>query len=165
MPKTISNVSTEATEELNVTGELTPILRVQPEDGLALIFKNSVNRGDEAGIPLAANLEDSNGNDLPLDSDLALAYKQPGDTRETVVSETRDDIEPYRALSLAQQRKEDFIDATKIELNGARLVVRDIDELLVLLDSSAQIDYSNSRLSFNEKAVEEVSMSQIQGDE
>lgn len=166
MSKTLSNISTEATEETNTPGVLTPILRIQPEDGLALILQNSVQVGKERGIPFVANLEDTNGDDLPLDSDLAIGFKRPGDDDFSVVSEVRDNIEPFRQLSLTEQRDEQLVDATKIQLKqGAdRLVARDVDEILILLESSAEIDYSNSRVSLNENAVREVSMDVIRGE-
>jgi len=165
MGKTLSNISSEATEVTNTTGVLTPILELQPEDGLVLILLNMVAKGDEAGIPIAARLQDSNENDLPLDSDFALGFEAPSDDDFTVVSEVRDNIEPYRQLSLKEQFNERFIDATKTELKGdaTRLVARDVDTIYVLVDSSSQIDWSNSRLTINEKAVREVSEDATQG--
>lgn len=165
MSRTLSNISTEATEEVNTPGVLTPILRIQPRDGLALILQNSVQVGKERGIPLVAELQDSNGDDLPLDTDLAFGFQRPGDDDFSVVSEVRDNIEPFRQLSLTEQRDEQLVDATKIQLKeGAdRLVARHTDEILILVESSAEIDYSNSRLSLNENAVRQVSMDVIRG--
>jgi len=42
-------------------------------------------------------------------------------------------------------------------------VARDVDTIYVLVDSSSQIDWSNSRLTINEKAVREVSEDATQG--
>lgn len=160
MSKSLSNISSEATEEQNTPGILSPILRIEPDDGLALVLQNNVNVGDEAGIPVAANLENSDGEDLPIETDLALGFRQPGDDDFTVVSEVKSDIEVFNLLSLTEQRETDKIDATKIKLKGGarQLIVGENDELLVLAEGPEQIDFDNSRLSLNENAVTEVSM-------
>jgi len=52
-----------------------------------------------------------------------------------------------------EQQNEEFIDRVKNVLKGNALVVDDVDRMYVALESSAQIDWSNSRLQFDESAV------------
>jgi len=153
----ISNISDVATEETNATGVLTPILAIVPTDGTSLVIRNMVQRGQQdLGIPVYAELQDSNGNDLPADTTVGLAFEQPGDDDFTVVSETLDNIRPYRALSIQQQQNEEYVDRVKHVLKGEALVVDHTETFYVVVDSSAQIDWSNSRLQFDESAVREV---------
>jgi len=80
MTKSISNISSLATELTNTTGVLSNILEVQPEDGTQLIFRNHVERGQQSlGIPIFAELQESAGDDLPLDTRLALQFERPAD--------------------------------------------------------------------------------------
>jgi len=154
MTKSISNISSLATELTNTTGVLSNILEVQPEDGTQLIFRNHVERGQQSlGIPIFAELQESAGDDLPLDTRLALQFERPADDNPTVVSEPLDNIRPYRALSVKEQQNEEFVDRVKNVLKGNALVVDDVDKMYVALESSAQIDWSNSRLQFDESAV------------
>jgi hypothetical protein len=154
----LSNIHEYATERTNVTGQPTPILEVQPDRGLFLTLVNSVARGSEQGIPIYGTLQDSNGDDLPLGTSLRLEIEKPSDEQRNRVSEVRDNIQPYHNLSISQQQDEEFIDAVKIPLLGRALRVRDIDRFYVTIDSSAEIDWSNSQLYIEGNAVSESPM-------
>lgn len=157
MGRNLSNISTIATEETNTTGVLDPILKIEPKDGTRLVFKPGVARGSEMGIPIYAELKDSNDDDLPQDTTIALQYEAPTDDNRSTVSEPKTNIRTYRTLSLKDQQNEDYTDSVKHELKGTPPhIVRDVDEFYVSIESSAQIDWSNSQLNFEEKAVEEV---------
>lgn len=160
MPTTLSNISTEATVEENAPGVLTPILRFTPDDGLAFLVRNNVSKGEREGTPLAAKLLDSDGDPIAIESKIAFGYKAPEDDDFTVVSELRDDISAFRQLSLVQQRNEDFVDSTKIELDSEVVGIRENDELLILVESPDVVDLTvdGSRVSLDETAVREVSM-------
>lgn len=156
MSKTLSNISTIATEETNTTGELTSILTVTPDDGTNLVLRGAVPRGDQVGIPIFAKLKDSAGDDLPQDTTIALRYEDPLMDSPQVVSFPQDHIRPYNSLSIQDQQNEEFIDSVKHELKGQALVVDDVDVLEVAIESSEQIDWANSQLTFADNAVKEV---------
>jgi len=157
MTKSLSNISTIATEETNITGTLDSILEIEPEQGTSIILQNGVDRGDQiVGIPIFAELQDSNGNDLPQDTRIALEYEAPTDDNPSTVSEPKENIRVYRSLSVKEQQNEEYIDRTKHVLKDKMLVVRDVDSLYVSVESSAQIDWSNSQVTFDENAIREV---------
>lgn len=152
----LSNIHEYATERTNVTGVVSPILEFQPDDGLALRIANMVARGAERGVPIYAKLQDSGGNDLPLGTSLRWEFEGPGDDERRKVSSVRDNIQPYRNLTIQDQQDEDYVDATKIVLGGPELTVRDVDVAYLSVESSAQIDWANSQLYVEGSAVEEV---------
>ncbi|UWG46580.1 VP7/VP16-like Major capsid protein [Halanaeroarchaeum sp. HSR-CO] len=167
MTKQISNAHEYADERTNVTGQMTPILGVSPDEGLALIIRGMVAAGSDRGIPIFADLQDSNGDPLPEDTEIALRYDAPGLDQPQVVSFIWDHIRPYRSLSINEQMDEDkYLDQTKHVLKNTdqalrkgevpQVNVRDIDELQVAINSSVQIDWSNSKLYFDRNAVREV---------
>ncbi|MFB6302774.1 MAG: hypothetical protein ABEH78_07945 [Haloferacaceae archaeon] len=149
----ISNIHEFATQRTNTTGVRTPILEIQPDDGLLLQILNQVARGSAEGVPIYADLKDSTGSDLPLGTSLVFEYERPeaDDTRR--VSEVRDNIQPYRNLTITEQQDEEYVDAVKLPLLGRALNVRDIDKWYISIDSSAQIDWANSSLYIEGNAV------------
>ena len=157
----LSNISEEATEQTNTTGVLSPILEIQPTRGNMLVIENGVERGQQSrGLPIYASLQDSGGNDLPADTEVQLQFEGPQDDSPTTVSIPLKNIRPYRSLSIADQQNIDWIDRVKhilknVSANGG-LTVSDVDTLYVSINSSTQIDWSNSRLDFDEDAVREV---------
>ena len=155
---TLTNNSEEATELQNAAGVRTPILEVQPRDGTQLVFSETGDtRGQVAGIPIFAELKGSNGNDLPRDTSIALAVEVPGSDERVLVSELKDNIGAYRRLSLNEQTDTEKIDSTKFDVRGGNgLQISDDDRLFVVIESSAQIDYANSRVEFSRNAVTEV---------
>jgi len=161
MPKSLSNSSSEATEETNTTGVMTPILEFTPDDGLMWrILEQAVRTGNQVGIPVYWDPKQGASTDLPLDTKLSLQYKAPSmDDRQTV-SEVRDNIQPWRARDLSKQQNEEYIDSVKLTLKGGadELRVRDIDTFYVSVDASAQIDWTNASLFFDPAAVEEGSL-------
>ncbi|WP_323192848.1 hypothetical protein [Halostella sp. PRR32] len=152
----LGNSSKYVTTETNVTGQLTPIATISPEDGLGLIIRNAVQMGAKTGLPIYAELADSNGDDLPLDTRVAIGYKRPTDDTFQVVSDPIDNISTYIKKTIQQQQDNDNIDAVKHALRGRSLEVRDIDEMLILVESSVQVDHSNSELYIEQSAVEQV---------
>ncbi|GAB7094084.1 hypothetical protein JCM30237_12360 [Halolamina litorea] len=143
MAETLSNLGTqkvEATEKTNVPGQMTDILAFSPIDSILLILSN---RG--GGIPFRFDLRDSNNDPLPQDTELEIVYNAPHFQRPQTVSETLGNISTYNRLSIKEQQNEDYIEQTRISLNGNRLEVRDIDTASVAINSSEQIDWSNSR--------------------
>lgn len=153
----ISNISKEATEVTNTTGVMDPILEVEPTDGTAFVIDANVRRGSQAGIPIFADLRDSNDNQLPQDTEIVLQFQGPADADRTSVTEKKENIRAYNTLTIKNQQNEEYIDSVKHVLKGSGLVVEDVDTLYVSIKSSAQIDWSNSRLTISENAVMEVS--------
>lgn len=154
----LSNISDNATEQPNIPGVVSPILEFSPDEGLALVLRNAAARGTAAGIPIYAKLYDSNGDLLPLDSSLRIEYESPGADERRKVSEVRDNLQPYNNLSITEQQDEEFVDAIKIPLLGESLTVRDIDSFFISIESSAEIDWSNSQLYIEGSTVSEVPM-------
>ncbi len=143
MAETLSNLGTEkveAEEMTNVPGQMTDILAFSPIDSILLILSN---RG--GGIPFQLDLRDENGDPLPLDTKLEIVYDAPHFQRPQTVSETLGNIGTYNRLSIKEQQNEDYVEQTRISLNGNRLEVRDIDTVSVAIESSEVIDWSNSR--------------------
>lgn len=151
------NSSQYVTTETNTTGQFDPILEIQPDDGVGLIISNRVDVGQKReGFPIYADLKDSNDDDLPNDSRLALAYEKPTDDNWTVVSIPKSNISTYRKKSISDQQDRDNVDAVKHELKGNQLEIRDIDKAYLLLDSSVAIDHSNTEVYIEADAVDEV---------
>jgi hypothetical protein len=153
MSQTLSNLGTdkvEAIEQTNVTGQRTPILSFTPIDGMMLALRGSSSGG--VGIPIYAKLMDSNGDDLPLDTELVLRYDAPHLDQPKVVSHKLSNLRVYRGLSIKEQQNADYRDRTRIELKGSMLEVRDIDEVQIAINSSKEIDWSKSRVYIDEQA-------------
>ena len=142
-------------QQTNTPGEMTPILTVVPENGTGIQFRNMVPQGDAVGIPIYADLQDSNGNALPVDTSIVLTAKQPGDVKRSPVSNAEDNISTYVNKSISDQQSTDHVDSVKHELKGKAVNVRDVDELAVELETDVQVDWANSSLYFDEKAVRE----------
>ncbi|MFD1588713.1 hypothetical protein ACFR9U_17175 [Halorientalis brevis] len=158
MGRQLSNISDEATQMQNTPGEMTPILELQPEDGLTWLISPNVARGNEPGIPIFGGFYDSNGDPLPQDTKVALQFEAPNDDDRQTVTEPYRHIRDYLTLDLKDQQNEEYIDAIKHILKGRQLVVEDIDTLYVSIQSSAQMDWSQvgSRVTISENAVQEV---------
>lgn len=149
MAESLTNMGSQnvdAEELTNTAGKMDPILRLSPVDGLMLILSQRA-RG-ESGIPLYMELKDSNGNDLPLDTELVLRWDAPGKTQPEVVSEKFDNIRPWRTLSLSDQQNTDYEDQVRISLNGRELQVLDIQNFELAIRSSEVVDWGNSRVEF-----------------
>jgi len=153
-------------ENAPASPEPTPILEVEAEQGTFLRFLNDVRKGSESGIPIYADLRDSNDDPLPVNTTVYLAIKPAGHNGKLIVSETLRSIEQYQTLTLTEQRNVDNVDAVKVNLqapeslpNGGGTVpkhdVRDIDSFFVMADSAAAIDWSNSSFFFESNAVEQ----------
>ena len=144
MAETLSNLGTEkveADQQTNVPGQMTDILAFSPIDGIHLTL---LNRG--GGIPFQMDLRDGNDDPLPLDTTLEIVYDAPHLQRPQTVSETLGNIGTYNRLSIKEQQNEDYVEQTRIELNGAKLEIRSIDWVSIAVNSSEQIDWSNSRI-------------------
>lgn len=156
MPTSVNYLSDVATQKQNTAGVLTPILEVKPDNGTLLKFLNRVSTGDAPGLPIIAKLKDSNGNDLPADTELILRVVRPTDDSPVAVSVAEDNIAPWNGMSTSEQRNSENIDAVKIDLKGQSVNVRDKDVLRVEVDSSAQIDWANSELYVVREGVQEL---------
>lgn len=155
MGKSVSHLSSEATQDQNTTGVTTPILEVSPDNGTMLTFSNHVGTGSEIGMPVFATLQDVNGNDLPADTTLMLRADRPTDDEPVAVSVAEDNIAAWNALTIAEQRNEENIDSVKVELSGQNINIRDKDTIRFEVNSSAQIDWANSELYVARAAVTE----------
>lgn len=159
---TSDHVSTET----NQTGQFDSILEISPEsDGVGLILQNFVDKGDQRlGFPVYADLRDSNDDPLPTNSRVAFAYQAPTDESWTIVSKPFGNIKTYRTKDIGAQQDRENIDQVKHQLEAppgkrpidATLEIRDVDQAFVLLESSTQIDWSNSEFYIAQDAVEEV---------
>jgi hypothetical protein len=165
MSKQLSNATSFATEETNIKGTMSPILRIEPDDGLKLIIRGMVSTGSERGFPFFADLRDSADDPLPEDTQVAFRYRSPEmdlDQAQTV-THPLDHIRPWNALTLNEQQDEEFIDRVKVELKNTdsalargeipQVQVRDIDEFRISIDSSVEVDWTNTRVYLDRNAV------------
>lgn len=143
-----------------------PILEVSPERGTFLRFLNAVIKGTVQGIPIYMQLRDSNGDLLPVNTEIKLELEVAGMDKEMVVSETMKSTDQYRTLSVSEQRDTDNIDSTKFTLQypdaapqsgpTPKVDVRDIDALYVTIDSAVQVDWSQSVLYIDSDYVQSI---------
>jgi hypothetical protein len=149
--------SNYVTTQQNTVDQLTPVLEIQPEDGVGLVFHNSVDVGQKvAGFPVYADFVDGSGDPLPLDTEVAIGYESPTDDSLSVVSIPVSNISTYRKKSIKEQQNRDNVDSVKHELKSSRLEVRDIDTAYLLLKSSEVIDHGASEVYIDSDAVDEV---------
>lgn len=169
MTKQLSNQSSKkvvATEKTNVTGVMSPILGFSPEDGLKLVVQGMVATGDEHGFPVFLDLNQSDGSDMPEDTELAFQYDAPEFDQPRTVTHPIDHIRPWNSLSLNEQQDEEYIDRVKVEFKNTesslkkgeipQVNVRDLDDLYISVNSSAQVDWSKSRAYVYRNAVKVV---------
>jgi len=166
MTRQLSNVSDEATEVQNTTGQFSPVLEIQPDRGMALIILGNVNSGEEAGIPIFADLRDSNDDPLPVDSGIRLEFQSKSADSRSVISHQHTNIRNYRNLSVDKQQNVEYIDSIKHKLKNTdaareegrvpQVEVTDTDTFFITVDSDTQIDWANSRLYIDRNAVREV---------
>lgn len=156
--KSLSHLSDEATKKTNTTGVMTAILEIDPDPDTVIRFLNAVAQGTESGLPVYQGLQDSNGNNLPTDTEYLLRAHLPGRAQPIPVSVKEDNISAWNGLSTSEQRNEEHIDQTKIELEDDRVNIRDVDTLEVAINSSAQIDWSQAgtELYFERAGVREL---------
>lgn len=152
--KSLSNLSAIATEKTNITGVTTPILEVDPDDGTMLKLLQQVLGGH--GLPIYMDLQDSNGNDLPDDTEFLLRVKRPTDDEPQSVSVKEDNIAVWNKKTVSEQQNEENRDAVRVELKGQFVNVRYKDLLRFEINSSTQIDWANSELYVDRNGVQEV---------
>ncbi|OLZ39870.1 hypothetical protein A6E15_02230 [Natrinema saccharevitans] len=144
--------------QTNTPDQLTPVLSINPKDGVGVLFRNRVDVGDKAGIPIYGKFVDTNGNPMPASTRVAIGYQAPTDESIQVVSDPKSTIASYIKNSVSDQQDDRKVDAIKHALKGNGLEVRDIDEAYLLVESSAQIDHSQSEIYFEESALAEVDL-------
>lgn len=152
----LSNIHEYAEERTNTAGIVTPILEFEPEDGIGLRVLNNAARGTAEGVPVYADLRDSNGDQLPIGTAVRIEYESPTSEERNRVSEIRDNIQPYNTLSIQDQQDEEYVDAVKIPLLGNNVEVRSIDSLYISIECPEEIDWSNSALYIEGSVVEKV---------
>lgn len=157
MGKSISHLAgqEETTQETNTADVLTPILSIDPTNGVFLQFHNRVSQGRAPGLPIIMDLRDSSNNAISVDSTLILRVERPEDDEPTAVSVAEKNLAAWDDLTTAEQRDEDNIDAVKVELKSENVNVRDKDTMTVDLNSPDVVDWSNSELFFVREGVDE----------
>lgn len=155
--------SEHAEKRTNTTGEMTPILASVLDRGTFARIRNQVRKGDEIGIPVYADLRDTNGDPLPVNTSVQFEIKVAGKSRTFKVSKEMRNISVYNSQTIKEQRNSDNVDSVKMvltqpEANGGQKVpfvdFRDIDEFRVSIDSAAQIDWANSELYIDPAGLE-----------
>lgn len=152
----ITHLSQYATQKTNSTGELSPILEFDPENGTVEQIKNNVEKGSEEGVPVYMDLRDANNNPLPNDTEVLFRVDVPSKEQPIVVSERLENIAAWNSLSLTEQRNDENVDAVKLDLKGKVINVRHFDLLRVDIVASAQIDWANSEFYVDSKATRSV---------
>jgi len=157
--KSLSNISSEATQVQNTPGVTTPILEFRPDDGTLFKLLNQIGLGSSDGLAIVADLKDSNGNPLSTNTAIVLRVKRPTDDEPVAISVKQDNIASYNSLSTQKQRNEENIDSVKHELKAPSVNITYRDVLRVELNGPDQIDWSNSELYILRQGVREMSYS------
>lgn len=138
----------------NAPSVRTPIFRGRVPKGATFILRNSTNiRGvAQRGLHLIVELRNAAGNLISGTSKITLGVKAAGAEFETNLRTWPYTI--WRDLTTAQQRNEDFI-ATLVantDLNQAGFALKEGSELVIQLESSEAVDWTNSHfeVSFEE---------------
>jgi len=146
----------------NVADQMTPILAVSPERGNMIRILNMVARGDQVGVPVYADLRDSNDDPLPVSTTLQWEYTPSNSESRFKVSRQVSNLAFYQNTSFAKQANTDYVDEakhvlTQHEFEGGDTVrflqITDIEELYLSAEGSAQIDWSNSRIEVDPSAI------------
>jgi hypothetical protein len=149
--------SDQITTETNTTGQWDPILVIEPTDGTGLIFRNNPPvEGKKPGIPIYMDLRDADGNQLPIGTQVALAYKSSTMDSWEIVSVPLKQIASYNKNTISDQQDAEKIDAVKHELKAKQLQIRDVDKAYLLVNSSAAVDHANTEIYPEPAAVNEV---------
>ncbi|DAC85270.1 hypothetical protein [Natrinema versiforme] len=154
----LGDTSKYVTTETNVPDQLTPVLSINPKDGVGVLIRNMVEVGDKAGLPIYGKFRDGDGNPLPANTRVAIGYQAPTDESIQVVSDPKATIASYIKNSVSDQQDDRRVDAVKHQLKGGGLEVRDIDEAFLLIDSTEQLDHSQSEIYLEESALAEVDL-------
>jgi hypothetical protein len=151
------NSSDNAKTKTNTTGELTPILKIQPADrGTFLRLVQTAFRGTVPGIPITAKLRSAANTQLPVNTKIALEFSGAGEPGRRVVSDRHQNISFYRNNSLTEQENRDRIDSAKHQLEqgpNAEVTVGDADALFVSIEASAQISHADSEIFLSQNNV------------
>lgn len=158
MPKSLSHLSDEATQETNTANVLTPILTFTPDNGVYWQLKNRVNTGKAPGFPLIMDLRDSGNNQITSDTKVILRVERPEDDEPQAVSVAENNIAPWNTLTQAEQRDEEYIDQVKVELKSSVVNVRENDELTIDVVSADVVDWTNSSVYTVREGVDEFPM-------
>jgi len=127
----------DATVEQNTAGQPSKIVDWEiPED---------IKRRIREGRPVVLKVEDTNGNDLPRDTKLAIGYREPGtplDSYKSLVGEFG--IAPFNDLSIADQRSQDNAEPRVLRFNEEApqgfLETEEGDHIELWIQSSVSID-------------------------
>lgn len=140
------------------------VVEISPERGLFLRITNAISKASRMGVPVYAKLRDTNGNHIPTDSASYFALRVQGMEEPVKVSERRGNVSFYSTNDLTTQRDTDNVDGSLYELQEPEteggepvkaLRVRDIDALFFKVESSAEIDWSQSEFYVDSEATEE----------
>jgi hypothetical protein len=144
------------------------IIEISPDRGLFLRFLNQLQKaGGAVGMPVYLKLRDTNGDHIPANTSAYFALQVQGMEEPTKVSEKRGNLSFYLSNDITTQRDTDNIDGslfvlTAPETDGSdpipKLDVRDIDRLFFKIDSSAEVDWSQSEFYIDTAAVSEGSL-------
>ena len=113
----------------NVPEQMTPILAVSPERGNMIRVLNMVARGDQVGVPVYADLRDSNDDPLPVSTSLQWEYSPSNSDSRFKVSREVSNLSFYQNTSFAEQANTDYVDESKHvltqpEFEGSRRQMR-----------------------------------------
>ena len=155
----LSAIKGSTTEEVrvsqNVAGRLDPVLTVDPLEGRFVRINNGGGRGTGTGLPIYADLVDTNGNQMPVGTRLALGYKSQTAENFEVVSEVHESIIPYREYSVPGQQDPDHVDQVKHDMDARYYEVPYVDEFYLLLESDQTLDPNASTIVFEPNYIED----------
>ena len=162
----LSNGSTAEGVETTTpdTGHMDPLFTFSPDQGLFVRILAAIASGSEAGVPIYMKLRDSNGNLLPVNTEVAVQVKRAGEQSYHDITERVTNIAHWNQADITKQRNVENIDASKFALqypegsgkqgSPAHVDIRDIDDLAFSVQSATQADPAQSEIYIDNKAIE-----------
>jgi hypothetical protein len=145
--KNISVDDAETTLVENAAGIVSPVARIQPEDGQQIVV--------QGGEPLRLSLNDDSDADLPNNSKVffaKVAADSPADYGRPISNAII--IRPFNDLSLSEQldEAEDARRLTFLPREAGRptgtVTIDDDEELILVLDSTTAVDKADTYFSY-----------------
>lgn len=139
-PRTILHTSPEVTQLQNVAGYRSPLLAITTPDGVQYNY--------ETPLELYLQLFDTDGNQIPAQSDLIIGKQSTDEELPRYLRKIP--YSPYYDLNESQQRDSRFIRSVRHEFGRGVNVVQNPEGhlFLVEIDAPVQVDLSNTRTRF-----------------
>lgn len=141
----LSSEARYATVSSNTQNEPSKIIEWDVPDGVEITLREAQ--------ALVFDAQDTNGNDLPADTEFAVGVKTPDALIEVPTFVSEFDIRPFNALSLSQQQSGDNAQRRRLSFDDQKvstgeITISDSDTIEVWALSGADIDAGTVRFSY-----------------